>query len=223
MARWSWKEKILLFLIPRLSCLVLRLLALTIRQEVHGAQNPGQFWDQGRPVIAAFWHQRLLMMPFLPHRGRVGMLISRHRDGELIARTVKLFGIDSIRGSTSRGGLSALREMVRVFRRGSNLAITPDGPQGPRHIAQIGAVELARQTGAPILPVTYSASRRKVFDSWDRFILPLPFSRVAYLWAPPLLVPREAGKEDLEEMRLILQSRLRQITEEADRLFGQSS
>jgi lysophospholipid acyltransferase (LPLAT)-like uncharacterized protein len=223
MDRWTFKDKFLLYIIPQFYSRVLRFLALTIRREVFFSDRPQKFWEQGQPIIAAFWHQRLLMMPFLPRRGKVGMLISQHRDGEFIARAVKLFGVDAVRGSTTRGGLSALRGMIRSFRAGANLAITPDGPQGPKHVVQIGVVELARQTGAPILPVTYSASRRKVFASWDNFILPLPFCRVAYVWGEPLFVPREISKEGLEENRLLLQERLRQITEEADQIFRKKS
>jgi lysophospholipid acyltransferase (LPLAT)-like uncharacterized protein len=220
--QWSWKDKLLLFIIPRFYSLVLRFLARTIRKEVFFPERPRHFWDQGQHVIAAFWHQRLLMMPFLSW-GKVSVLISQHRDGEFIARAVKFLGYDSVRGSTTRGGISALREMIRVFRKGSDIAITPDGPQGPKHVVQIGVVELARLTGAPILPVTYSASWCKVFGSWDTFILPLPFSKVAYLWGEPLFVPRDAGKDKLEESRLLLQERMRQITEEADRIFQKKS
>jgi lysophospholipid acyltransferase (LPLAT)-like uncharacterized protein len=223
MDRWTFKDKFLLYMIPQFYSLVLRFLALTIRKKVFFPDRPQKFWDQGQAIIAAFWHQRLLMMPFLPRRGKVGMLISQHRDGEFIARAVKLFGVDAVRGSTTRGGFSALRGMIRSFRAGANIAITPDGPQGPKHVVQIGVMELARQTGAPILPVTYSASRRKVFASWDNFILPLPFCRVAYVWGEPLFVPREIGKEGLEENRLLLQERLRQITEEADQIFRKKS
>ena len=217
------REKILLLFIPRLYFLILRLLAFTIRKEVIYQELPDKLWNRGQNFIAAFWHQRLLMMPFVPHPGRVGMMISQHRDGEFIARAVKLFGIDSIRGSTTHGSLSALRGMIRFYRAGGNLAITPDGPQGPKHVVQIGAIELARQTGAPLFPVTYSASRKKVFKSWDNFIVPFPFSKVVYLWGEPLLVPRDIDRKGLEEKRLILQDRLRRITEEADRLFTKPS
>jgi lysophospholipid acyltransferase (LPLAT)-like uncharacterized protein len=220
--QWSWKDRILLFIVPRFYSLALRLLSLTIRKKVLFPERADHFWARDQTIIFAFWHQRLLMMLFLPHAGRVGMMVSRHRDGEFIARAVKLFGVESIRGSTTRGGLSALRGMVRFYRTGGNLAITPDGPQGPRHVVQMGAVELARQTGAPILPVTYSASRKKVFGSWDHFILPLPFSRVVYLWGEPLWVPRETEKKGMEEKRLLLEDRLRRITDEADNLFRNS-
>jgi lysophospholipid acyltransferase (LPLAT)-like uncharacterized protein len=219
MEKWSSADKILLWIIPRIYFWILRILALTIRKKVYHEEYPAKFWDQGQFVIGAFWHQRLLMMPFLPHKGKVGMMISQHRDGEFIARAVKLFGIDSVRGSTTRGGLGAMRGMVRFFKTGANLAITPDGPQGPKHIVQMGLIELARLTSAPIIPLAYSASCKKVFNSWDHFILPLPFCRVAYMWGEPIFVPRHLSKEELEEKRLFVQDRLRRITEEADRLF----
>ena len=214
------REKLLFLIVPRISSLILRFLALTTRKEVLHQERPDQFWNCGQNFIIAFWHQRLLMLPFLPHPGRWGMLISQHRDGEFIARTVRLFGIDSVRGSTTRGSLSALRGMVRFYRAGGSLAITPDGPQGPKYVVQMGAIELARQTGAPLLPVTYGASRKKVFQkSWDNFIVPFPFSKVVYLWGEPLWVPRDIDREGLEEKRRILQERLRSITEEVDRIF----
>lgn len=222
MEKWSFVDKIFLWIVPRIYYWVLQTLALTIRKTIYHEEYPQQIWGQDQFVIAAFWHQRLLMMPFLPRKGKVGMMISQHRDGEFIARAVKLFGIDSVRGSTTKGGLSALRGMVRLFENGANLAITPDGPLGPKHIVQMGVIEIARLTSAPILPVTYNASRRKTFNSWDHFVLPLPFSRVAYIWGEPIFVPRHLSKEELEEKRLFVEGSLRRITEEADRLFGES-
>jgi len=162
-------------------------------------------------------------MPFLPHKGRVGMMISRHRDGEFIARAVKLFGIDSVRGSTTRGGAAALRGMVRFFENGAHLAITPDGPQGPRHVVQRGVIELARLTAAPIIPVAYSASRKKVFNSWDHFILPLPFCKVIYVYGEAIFIPRNLSEKELEEKRLLVEDRLRQVTAEADGYFRKAS
>ncbi len=219
MEPWTFSDRILFQIIPRIYYGVLRLLAATIPRKVYHPEYPQKFWEQGQNVIIAFWHQRLLMMPFLPHQGKVGMMISQHRDGEFIARAIKLFGIDSIRGSTTRGGLAALRGMVRFFETGANLAITPDGPQGPKEVVQMGVLELARLTSAPIVPVTYSVSRKKIFNSWDRFILPLPFCRLAYVWGKPIFVPRELSQEELEGKRVRLQERLRQVTSEADGLF----
>jgi len=219
MRPWTWKERILLAIVPRFYTLVLALLSLTIRKKELHAERPREVWNQGRCLIGAFWHQRLLMMPFIPFPGRAGMLISQHLDGEFITRAVKPFGIDAVRGSTTRGSLSALRGMVRYYQNGGNLAITPDGPQGPRHKVQMGVIELAKQTGAPLFPVAYGASRKIVFNSWDRFILPLPFSRVVFVWGEPILVPRDCDREEMERKRLELEARLLRTTEEADRLF----
>jgi len=219
MENWSFTDRVLLQIVPRIYAWVLRLLVLTIRREIRHPEYPQKFWDQGQYIIGAFWHQRLLMTPFLPHPGRVGMMISRHRDGEFIARAVKCLGIDAVRGSTTRGGASALRGMVRFFESGANLAITPDGPQGPRHIVQRGVIELARLTSAPIIPLAYGASRKKVFNSWDHFILPLPFCKVIYVYGEAIFIPRHLGERELEEKRLLVEERLRQVTAEADGYF----
>jgi lysophospholipid acyltransferase (LPLAT)-like uncharacterized protein len=109
--------------------------------------------------------------------------------------------------------------MDRYYREGGNLAITPDGPQGPKHVVQMGVIELARLTGSPIFPLTCGASRKWVLNNWDHFIVPIPFSRIAYIWGEPVWVPRDSKREEMEEKRLLLQNRLRQITEEADRIF----
>jgi lysophospholipid acyltransferase (LPLAT)-like uncharacterized protein len=112
-----------------------------------------------------------------------------------------------------------LRGMVRFFESGGHLAITPDGPQGPKHVVQKGVVELARLTSAPIVPVAYGASRKKVFNTWDRFILPLPFCKIVYIWGKPIFIPRNLSEKEMEEKRLLLEERLRQITAEADGYF----
>ncbi len=216
---WTWKDKILLAIVPLFGSLALRLLSLTIRKKTLYSERFLESRNQRQPVIGAFWHQRLLMMPFFPRPGKTGMLISRHRDGEFVARLIKYLGIDSVRGSTTRGGLSALRGMVRFYREGGNLAITPDGPQGPKHVVQLGVIELARLTGSPIFPLTYGASGKRSLHTWDQFIIPLPFSRVVFIWGEPVWVPRDSKREKMEEKLLLLQDRLRQITEEADRFF----
>ena len=216
---WSWKDKILIVIVPRLYFFVLRLLSLTISKKVLFPERANQFWAKDQRIIIAFWHQRLLLMPYLPHQGRVAMMSGLHRDSEFIVRTVKHFGVEFARGSSTRRGLSALRGMIRFYRSGANLAVTPDGPQGPKYVVRMGVIELARQTGAPIVPVTYSASHKKVFNSWDNFIVPLPCSKLVYLWGEPLFVPRDIDKDELEGKRLTLQERLCEITAEADQIF----
>ncbi|UCD70708.1 MAG: lysophospholipid acyltransferase family protein [Syntrophobacterales bacterium] len=204
---------------PGLAYCVVKLLSWTMKIEVINGQVQDERRRSGEPSIGAFWHGRLLMMPAGYRGKRMTILISRHRDGELISRTVKYFRFKSIRGSTTRGGLSAMREMMKASKEGYDIAITPDGPRGPRYRVQNGIIELARRMGIPIIPVTFNASRKKVFRSWDRFLLPYPFSRGVFIWGEPLLVPRQMDGHTFEQKRLLLERRLREITERADRYF----
>jgi lysophospholipid acyltransferase (LPLAT)-like uncharacterized protein len=134
-----------------------------MRIEVVNAESPGAFWTEGQNVIVAFWHGRQLMMPFAYRGKKISILISRHRDGELIARTVSRFGFHAARGSTTRGGPAALKLLVRSARAGDDLAVTPDGPRGPNQVVQLGVVELAKLTQRPIIPLSFGASKKKIF------------------------------------------------------------
>ncbi len=216
-------DRLLLFLIPYFSYGLIQFIRLTMRIEIVDSEVTEPFMkeEEEEPAIIAFWHSRLLMMPLLCRKNRITMLISRHRDGELISRAVRLFPIDSIRGSTTRGGVPALRGLVRALKMGSHVAITPDGPRGPRNVAQSGAVMLASRTGRPIVPVTFSASKKKLFNSWDRFLLPYPFSRGVFIWGEAIWVGPEENEIEIEEKRLTLESILNQITTRADHYFDQ--
>ena len=199
----------------------IRLVYITGRWREEGREPALQLTSDGQPYIAAFWHGRLLMAPTgWDRRAPLSVMISQHRDGEMIARTVHHFGVNTIRGSTTRGGSKALREMLKIIQSGHNVAITPDGPRGPRMRAQAGIVLLARLSGAPIVPATYAVSRRKLASSWDRFVIALPFSRGVYLWGAPIYVARDADKEALESARLELETSLNALTETADRRVG---
>ncbi len=141
------------------------------------------------PVIWAFWHNRLAgPLVASPGDGR-GVMISRSRDGELIARVVAGFGYVPLRGSTSRGGSRALRESVRHLASGRDVVFTPDGPRGPRYRAQPGVAFASRRSGVPVVPVGVGISRKAVFRSWDRFQLPLPFAAIHLVAGRPVAVP----------------------------------
>jgi lysophospholipid acyltransferase (LPLAT)-like uncharacterized protein len=201
----------------------IRLVHATSRWRAVGTEAPARFWDEGEGFILAFWHGRGRMMPYCWKKGTpMSMLISQHRDGELIAKTIRHFGLGTIRGSTKRGGGAALRQMVKALASNACVGITPDGPRGPRMRANLGAITVARLSGRPILPVSYSLSRRRVLSSWDRFVIALPFARGVYVWGEPLHVPREADEAAQEEARRTLEERLNRLTDEADRLVGQS-
>ncbi|MCX7857443.1 MAG: lysophospholipid acyltransferase family protein [Deltaproteobacteria bacterium] len=117
-------------------------------------------WSKGN-LIVCFWHGRLLMMPFAYERKKGKVIISRHRDGEFIARVMRYFNLASIRGSYRKGGIGTSREVLRSLKEGYDIAITPDGPKGPRYLVKKGVLEIARLSGRPIIPVSYSASKKK--------------------------------------------------------------
>ena len=212
----TFKDKLLLAIVPPLVTVIIRTLALTMKTEVLHEERVKPFWEDNKRMILAFWHGRLLMIPFCYHGTGIKTLISQHKDGELLARTMTYFGHESIRGSTTRGGAMAMREMIKPLKK-HDLAMTPDGPKGPRHVAQEGAVTLARLTGVPIVPVTFGSSKKKVFASWDRFNLPYPFSKGAFLWGEPIYVKKE---DDLEQKRVELERSLIEMTDYVDNYVG---
>jgi len=152
--------------------------------------------------IFAFWHAHMLLMLHSKYRLPMTVLSSASRDGDLAVWAYRTYGVDTVRGSSTRGGQAAIRAAIRRARNGSNLAFTPDGPKGPPRVVKEGVVFAAQMSGLPIIPVAFGASRAKKFNSWDRMILPVPFSRGVFLYGEPLAVPRGA---DVEEARLKLE------------------
>ncbi len=193
----------------------------TTRWEVKGREDANALIRANRPFIAAFWHNRLMMAPWgWREKATMHVMISRHRDGEAIARAARHMGIKAIRGSGTRGGAAAARGALRVLQAGGYVGITPDGPRGPRMRVQPGIIALARMSGAPILPITYAVSRRALAGSWDRFVIAKPFGRGVYLWGAALHVERNADDAALEDARATLEARLNALTAEADRMMG---
>ena len=152
-----------LMLVPPIGASVIRLLGIALRITVQGAEHVDALYRQGSRMIIAFWHGRQLMMPLAYRGAEAHILISQHRDGELIHRIVAQFGFRAVRGSTTRGGAAALRQLIRLGKSGVDLVVTPDGPRGPRHVAQLGVVQLAQATGLPIVPLTFACSKKKSF------------------------------------------------------------
>ncbi len=214
----AWLVGLLVAVSPRLISAALWLIAKTVRVEYVGADDLFARWARGEQLILAFWHNRVVMMP-IPYQGRgrkVCIMNSQHRDGEIATRALERWGIRSVRGSATRGGAGGFLQLVNAFRDGSDLAVVPDGPRGPRYVVKRGVIHLGKATGAPIVPVTYSATRRRQLHNWDRLIIPLPFSRVVYVVGEPLSVPRHASDDEIETLRLELERRLTTITAAAD-------
>lgn len=166
------KYFLLLNMLPPLVYAILALLRVTLRVREVNREAVDAFWLKGETVIACFWHGRLLAMPFLAKPKEARVLISRHRDGEFIARVVRFFGLGAVRASYQKATLSAMREILTSLRRGVTIAVTPDGPKGPGYVVKKGIVELAKLSGRPIVPVAYSARKKKFFIPGTNFFSP---------------------------------------------------
>jgi lysophospholipid acyltransferase (LPLAT)-like uncharacterized protein len=172
----------------------------------------------GGPFILATWHSQLFLLSYL----RLGdlpliALISGHRDGQLISKIARMFGIYTVVGSTTRGGSKAIRELIRLSREGHSIYITPDGPRGPAMKAQRGVVELARLTGLPILPAAASTSRGGERNTWDRILVPYPFARTVVRWGEPIRVTKNSN---LDNVRAKVEAALIELQIRADRACG---
>lgn len=174
--------------------LVIQFIGKTSRVvSVHHAETK-KLLEENKPVLFAFWHRFQLLMVY-EHRGTgVNVLVSQSRDGELIAQALHRFGFKTARGSSSRGGSAAFMELLEFVEKGGQAAFTPDGPRGPYRSVQPGLVALAQKTGAPIIPIGWAGARTKELSSWDRFLIPLPFSKYVVYFDAPLTVP--AGLAD---------------------------
>jgi hypothetical protein len=186
-----WKIR----LIVALGGALLRLLALTWRKRLVNADAYLALVKGGQPVIFAFWHGDMLPLLFSHFGQRVSLLISEHRDGEIIARIGESLGYGSVRGSTTRGAGRALLGLIRELETGSSIAVTPDGPRGPARTFAPGALVAAQRAGAPIVPVGAWASSAWRLRSWDRFMVPKPFARVVVAYAEPTWVEGDGARE----------------------------
>ncbi len=210
------KQRLLVWLLPRLIKLVYLFLVNTIRW-----QTLGQPYDPDDPQrkLYAFWHARMLMIPRLSIGVWHGyMLISSHRDGGFISDTMHLLGIETVRGSSTRGGARAMLQMLRAVKaENRHLAITPDGPRGPRERIKKGTVQLAIKGSLPIVPVCYATSRCWRINSWDRFYIPQPFSRGVFVLGDAVEIDPD---EDLETAMARVQQAMDKTQALADGYFS---
>lgn len=184
-------------LVATLGWLYLRFVGLTSRIRIHHHPAARGIIDEKKPCIFAFWHRYQLMMCYVHRHRGVHVLVSRSKDGELIARALHMFGYSTARGSSTRGGAAALMELIDAVSAGGQAAVTPDGPKGPFRSVQPGVTALAQKTGCPVVPCGWAATRSKALNSWDRFLIPLPFGRYEVVFGGPLTVaPEDASAPD---------------------------
>ena len=200
--------------------LLIRILGITWRTEIRGARHLDRARGMSDRVIFTFLHGRLLALSWSHRNSNVYVLASEHYDGDLMGKTIEWLGFGHLKGSTTRGGARALRELRSLLSGGYDIALTVDGPKGPRGRVQQGATELSRITASAVLPISNSARGRKLFGSWDRFQVPGPFAKVIVEYGEPLIVTAGTGAEERESLRVELERRLEELTARLDREMG---
>ena len=179
--------------------------------------------DSGCPLIYVVWHGRMLIPMFWIKNTDVTILVSEHRDGEIVTATLESAGYETVRGSTTRGGVRALAKLIRLAKRGVRIGFTVDGPRGPRGRVQPGAVFVAAKTGLPLVPIVGSAKHAHYLKSWDAFQLPFPFSKAVLSIGEPYYVTGGSDPENIEFHRAEIERRLTELTLEADEIVGAST
>jgi lysophospholipid acyltransferase (LPLAT)-like uncharacterized protein len=216
--RATWHQQLL----GRLIYTFIRLLSMTLRWKQEGMPEALEEVERA-PAIFVIWHNRLSMCLEVFQRyirdhhietRRLAAVVSASRDGAMLAEVLKLYRVEPVRGSTSRRGPQALRELVSSSRKGFDLAITPDGPRGPCYVMQEGPIALAQLTGMAVIPVSIHFSWKISLRSWDRFQIPLPGSKCQVRVGKPIHVPRKATPEEREALRLEAEAELRRLTED---------
>jgi lysophospholipid acyltransferase (LPLAT)-like uncharacterized protein len=212
---YTFTQRLTLFLVPRLASLLIKILGSTLRYEdviapgvTPGSQIPG-------PVVYAFWHRCLLSCAYYFRGEKIAILISRSFDGELIARTVERLGFIAIRGSSSRGGAAALRQISEEYGRGTRCAITADGPRGPNMIAKPGTAQFAQLVGTWVGTFYVLPLNAWELKTWDNFLIPKPFSKVLITW-PPHVLAEEVSEETVQSNLDLAVSMARSVSQVSD-------
>lgn len=197
--------------------LLVRLIMSTVKVETRGYEEIKAL--PGGKILAG-WHGRTMIGTKIFFRQGVWTIISQSRDGEMQNKIFTKFGFKTIRGSTGRGGIQALAESIRVLKDGQTMAFTPDGPRGPSGVIQSGMMLMAKKSGCWLVPCGVSASKRWLVKSWDRYMVPKPFSRAIMICGEPIQVPPKVSDEEFEQIRQELERRMHALEREAEAHYG---
>jgi lysophospholipid acyltransferase (LPLAT)-like uncharacterized protein len=212
LSTYSFKDRILIRAADLAFFLLIKLIGRTVKFEIEGWKNWEAASSNGKIPIYTFWHNRVFLSTYFWRQRRIVVMTSRSFDGEYIARFIQRFGYGAARGSSTRGATGAVVEMVRLMRAGCPTAFTIDGPKGPRYLAKMGAVLLAKKTGHPILPFTITTAKFwEAKKSWDGFQVPKPFTTARVDIAAPIYVPPDADEKELKAKRDELQRALDEL------------
>lgn len=221
---FRWYDPFTFYILLPLITSLLKLLLLSyrlIRVEGVDLEKKALEMSSGKAVYCS-WHQRLVFHPWYLSKRGVTVMVSQSRDGEFAARFINALGLGDVRGSSTRGGLGALIKLKQKILAGeTNGGMVVDGPLGPPRVAKMGAVLLAKSSGAPLMPIMWGTDRSWVLNSWDRFIIPKPFAKIVYCHTEPIWVPESASDDELEIYRKQLEESLNRAARWCDEQFGE--
>ncbi|MFH1289045.1 MAG: lysophospholipid acyltransferase family protein [bacterium] len=209
-------RKFLLFLSPLFGSLLVKFIGWTTKIDFVNRHFEEKLKKNKTRIIYTFWHNRIFFTCYFYRHLGIRVLVSPSRDGEYTTRIIEALGYKTIRGSSFSSGRRALTQMIEAVNDGYDAGFTPDGPRGPKYESQHGVIILAQKTGAAILPLVYDVKKKKVFKSWDNFILPLPFNHAVFVYGNPIFVPENARGEEIREIQKKLNQSLDEITTEAE-------
>ncbi len=219
-ARWS--DRLLLCTLPPVLASIIKLVNSSCKlvDVIEGKETVEALSRQNKGALYVSWHQRMFYYIHCFGHKSLYIMISQSRDGEYATKTASLLGFRNVRGSSTRNGTRALREQIRILKDGGVAGVLADGPTGPPRLAKIGPVIMARNSHVPVIPVSCSYDKCWILNSWDRHLIPKPFSRVVCCYGKPLFVPADVRGEELESYRIELENRLNYITDLCDSFFG---
>jgi len=208
--------------LPTLFVWLIKILFATCRITIHGQEYRDQLTERKVPIVGSTWHYAIVYILYYIRKESGVAMVSASKDGEYISRIAKKVGFETVRGSRKKGGMQAIKGLIRYLREGRNAAIVADGSQGPARVAQAGSIILASRAAAAVLPMLWSCSRYKRFGSWDGTAVPLPFSRIDFFFGEPFDVPPKIKAEEIEKYRVILEKSLNDLYDEAWALHGKT-
>lgn len=215
-------QKLISTLAQRLGPWLILLIGWSLRIKRINAEPTDTLQRQHKPFIFCVWHGRMFV-PIFQHRNqKIVPMISRHADGEMITRVVKKLGYGAVRGSSKKGGREAFHELLHHLQAGGIGAMLPDGPTGPRHHFKPGTLLLASRAGCPLIPITFAARSCWRFPSWDRFVIPKPFSRCVLVYGDPILVPDDLPEDEIEPWRKKLEDVMIALVRSAESYFNRT-
>lgn len=208
--------------VPFIFVWLIRIWFATCRIRIHGQKYRDQINDSKGPAVATFWHYTIFFIFYFMRKESAVAMVSASKDGEYISRVANKMGFATVRGSRKKGGMQAIKGLIRYMREGRNAALVADGSQGPARVVQAGSIILSSHAEAPVLPMLWSCNRYKRFGSWDGTVLPYPFSRIDFFYGEPLVVPSKIKSEEVEKYRLILEKRLNDLYDKAWKQQGRT-